>query len=145
MSDYALSQALQMIERLIMISTVVELDRDNARAKVDWGNGAKSDWLPIAQLGSNSLKFWIPPEPGTQVIVLSPGGETTRGIIIAGPFSSAPPSGNFEGHISGKGDINVANGDITVNGGDVVAEGISLVTHVHGGISRGPSDTGRPK
>lgn len=131
MSDFALSQLMQMLERLIMVSTVVEVDRGTARARVDWGNGAHSDWLPIAQLGSEALKFWIPPEPGTQVIVLSPGGDTTRGIILPGPFSSAPPAGNFEGEITGE--------------GDVIVSDISHVAHVHGGISPGPSDTTGPK
>jgi phage baseplate assembly protein gpV len=145
MSEYATSQALQMLERMIVISTVVALDRGSARAKVDWGNGAHSDWLPIAQLGSEALKFWIPPEPGTQVIVLSPGGDTTRGIILPGPFSGAPPDGNFEGDVSGKGNVDVSDGDVTVTGGDVVAEDISLVTHVHGGIEPGPANTGKPK
>ncbi|MCA0905137.1 phage baseplate assembly protein V [Ruegeria marisrubri] len=152
MSEYALSQALQMLERLIVISTVVELDRPNARAKVDWGNGAKSDWLPIAQLGSESLKFWIPPEPGTQVIVLSPGGDTTRGIILPGPFSGAPPAGNFEGDVSGKGNLTLDQGDaqlktgsVVVDQGDVSGAGVSLKRHVHSGVSQGPDDTGSPK
>ncbi|WP_233494646.1 phage baseplate assembly protein V [Ruegeria sp. A3M17] len=145
MSDYATAQLMQIVERLIMVSTVVEVDRGNARAKVDWGNGAASAWLPIAQLGSEALKFWIPPTVGTQVIVLSPGGDTTRGIILAGPFASAPPAGNFEGDISGKGNVAVSDGDVTVSGGDVIAEGVSLVTHIHGEVAPGPSDTGNPK
>lgn len=131
MSDYAISEILRRIERMVVVTTVVELDRANGRAKVKWADQATSDWLPIAQLGSNALKVWFPPEAGTQVVVLSPGGDTTKGIVYPGPFMGAPPAGNFEGLITGT--------------GDVTASGISLVNHVHGGILPGPSDTGKPK
>lgn len=131
MSEYGLSELMRRMERLIVVSTVTVLDRDAARAKVLWAEGAESDWLPIAQLGSNALKVWFPPEPGTQVVVVSPGGDTTKGVIFPGPFMGAPPAGNFEGTIEGE--------------GDMIASDISLVGHVHGGIRVGPSDTDVPK
>lgn len=45
--------------------------------------------------------------------------------------------------------ITTINGDLKVNGkitstGDTVAGGISLMTHVHGGVQGGPSNTGGP-
>lgn len=129
MSDYALSQLMQIVENLIRIATVIERKGDKAR--VDWGNGAASDWLKIAQLGSEDLKFWIPPNSGTQVMVFSPGGDTRHGIIFPGPFAGGVPSGNFEGTIEGN--------------GEVIASGIKLTKHTHGGIVPGPSDTGKPK
>lgn len=131
MSDYMLSDILRRLERVVVVTTVIELDRANGKAKVKWSDDATSDWLPIAQLGSNALKVWFPPEAGTQVVVLSPGGDTTKGIVYPGPFMGSPPSGNFDGVITGD--------------GDVVASSISLVDHVHGGISPGPADTGKPK
>lgn len=131
MSDYTLSEILRRLERIVVVTTVVDLDRATARAKVKWSDQAISDWLPIAQLGSNALKVWFPPEAGAQVVVLSPGGDTTKGIIYPGPFMGLPPVGNFEGTITGS--------------GDVVASNISLVDHVHGGITPGPSDTRSPK
>ena len=36
------------------------------------------------------------------------------------------------------------NGGFVVSGGDVVADGISLKTHVHGGVMAGGADTGPP-
>lgn len=129
MSDYAIAQLMQKIENLIRIATVIE--RDGDRAKVDWGNDTPSAWLKIAQLGSEELKFWIPPSPGTQVVVFSPGGDTTKGVIFSGPFAGGVPAGNFAGTITGA--------------GDVIASSISLVEHVHGGILPGPADTEGPK
>lgn len=129
MSDYAIAQLMQKIENLIRIATVIE--REGDRAKVDWGNDTPSAWLKIAQLGSEELKFWIPPSKGTQVVVISPGGDTTKGVIFPGPFAGGVPAGNFAGTITGT--------------GDVIASEISLVEHVHGGILPGPADTEGPK
>lgn len=41
-------------------------------------------------------------------------------------------------------DVNISNGTTTVTGGDVIADGISLKTHVHGGITPGGANTGTP-
>ncbi len=129
MSDYAIAQLMQKIENLIRIATVIE--RDGDRAKVDWGNDTPSAWLKIAQLGSEELKFWIPPSKGTQVVVISPGGDTTKGVIFPGPFAGGVPTGNFAGTITGV--------------GDVIASEISLVGHVHKGVLPGTADTEGPK
>jgi len=131
MSDYSLSELMRRLERVVVITTVIELDRGNARAKVEWADGAPSGWLPVAQLGSNALKVWFPPEAGTQVVVLSPGGDTTKGIIYPGPFAGAPPDGNIAGTITGE--------------GDVVVSDISLVTHLHGGVVSGSARTDEPE
>ena len=131
MSDYALSELMRRIERIVVVATVVSLDRGNARAKVEWSPGVTSDWLAVAQLGSAELPVWFPPNPGTQVMVLSPGGDTRRGVIMPGPFKGSPPAGNFAGDIIGE--------------GDVVASDISLVEHVHGGIIRGGALTDPPE
>lgn len=129
MSEFTLSQVMQALERLIMVATVIE--RNGAKAKVKWSeDGAESDWLPIAQLGSEAQKFWIPPTAGTQVVVFSPGGNTAHGIIFPGPFAGGVPAGNFEGTFTGE--------------GDVVASSISLVNHVHGGVTPGVGSTGKP-
>lgn len=39
----------------------------------------------------------------------------------------------------------ITSAGITVTGGDVVADGISLKTHVHGGVTPGPSTTAGPQ
>jgi phage baseplate assembly protein gpV len=36
------------------------------------------------------------------------------------------------------------NGNLTMTGGDVTADGISLKTHVHGGVTTGSGDTTGP-
>lgn len=129
MSEFTLSQLMQAVERMVMIATVAERDGDKVRVK--WSDDAISGWLYLAQLGSADQKFWIPQNAGDQVLVLSPGGDTTKGIVYPGPFKGGPPAANFDGTFVGT--------------GDVVASDISLVSHVHGGITGGPDDTGGPK
>jgi phage baseplate assembly protein V len=129
MSEFTLSQLMQAVERMVMLATVTR--RAGSMVKVKWADGAESDWLHLAQLGSGAQKFWIPQEKDDQVVVLSPGGDTTKGIVYPGPFRGAAPAGNFEGEFTGN--------------GDVVASGISLVNHVHGGVSSGTSTTGEPQ
>ena len=128
MSDYALSELMRRVERMVVVATVTA--REGKKVKVAWADGVESGWLSLAQLGSKDQKFWIPQNAGDQVVVLSPGGDTTKGIVYPGPFAGAAPAGNFDGTFTGV--------------GDVVASGISLVNHVHPGDGSGPGDTGKP-
>jgi len=129
MSEFAISQIMQAVERMVMVATVTQ--RSGDRVKVKWADGAESGWLALAQLGSSAQKFWIPQNAGDQVVVLSPGGDTTKGIVYPGPFAGGVPSGNFNGTFTGT--------------GDVVASGISLTGHVHGGILPGGANTAGPQ
>ncbi|MEP1637277.1 phage baseplate assembly protein V [Ascidiaceihabitans sp.] len=129
MSDYSLSELMRRVERMVVVATVTA--RNGKKVKVAWADGVESGWLAMAQLGSKEQKFWIPQNAGDQVVVLSPGGDTTKGIVYPGPFSDDAPAGNFDGTFTGV--------------GDVVASDISLVTHVHSGISPGPAKTGEPE
>jgi len=129
MASFSKSELLRAVSQMVMIATVLERAGDKVR--VEWAEGAPSDWLALAQLGSADQKFWIPQNAGDQVVVLSPGGDTTKGIVYPGPFAGGPPPGNFAGNFVGT--------------GDVVASGISLVNHVHGEVTPGPGDTGKPK
>ena len=128
MSDYTLSELMRRVERMVVVATVTA--RDGKKVKVAWADGVESGWLSLAQLGSKDQKFWIPQNAGDQVVVLSPGGDTTKGLVYPGPFAGAAPAGNFDGTFTGV--------------GDVVASGISLVNHVHPGDGLGPGDTGKP-
>lgn len=61
---------------------------------------------------------------------------TQTGIVIYG--------GAHDINISGAPNINIAGGTVNVTGGDVIADGISLKTHVHGGVQAGAAQTGAP-
>ena len=40
--------------------------------------------------------------------------------------------------------VTIDSSGVTVTGGDVVADGVSLKTHVHGGVDPGAGNTGAP-
>ena len=63
-------------------------------------------------------------------------------VYIAG-FLSVDGDGGGEGGVI-TGTIRLQSGDIIVTGGDVIADGISLKTHVHGGVDSGGSNTDPP-
>lgn len=63
---------------------------------------------------------------------------------INAPLTAVKGELNVTGGITGGGGATMTGG-ITNTGGDIVSDGISLETHVHGGIQSGGSDTGEPK
>lgn len=160
-SDFALSEALRRLEHLIKVGTVEDFDGGKAAVRVRWGPDADavSGWLPIIQLGSKDVRIWAPPVVGSQVVVLSEGGDTARGMVMPGPYSGNAPDDRGEAvrvtmpgldlEISGGvATLTVStvhfSGDVIVDG-DVVAGGISLREHVHGGVMAGSSNTAQPK
>ena len=158
MSSLALSEIMRVIERIVIIGTVVEFDPATARARVALGPGVISGWLAIAQMGSKDVRLWIPPVVGSQVVVFSPGGDTARGVVYPGPYDGAAPDDRASSvRLSMPGvdiavDAGVATvslttmhltGDIIVDG-DVIASGVSLKGHVHSGVTTGGGNTGTP-
>ncbi|WP_454144013.1 hypothetical protein [Methylocaldum sp. MU1018] len=89
-------------------------------------NTARAPRLHVRLANGGQTKFEL---------VATPDGNVT--MTVAGTLTVNAPTTNWTG------DINVS-GDITVTGGDVVADGISLKTHVHGGVQSGGSNTGQP-
>jgi hypothetical protein len=63
-------------------------------------------------------------------------------VYISGFLSVAGDGGGEGGVITGT--IRLESGDIIVTGGDVIADGISLKTHIHGGVDSGSSNTDPP-
>lgn len=71
----------------------------------------------------------------TVVTLYGPGGVTIRDSTGACKIELTP---------SGITITLPGGGNVTVNGGDVIADGISLKTHVHGGVEPGGGVTGVP-
>lgn len=69
---------------------------------------------------------------------------TVTGILSAGQISAAPGSAGGNGNVSIQGNVSV-QGAVSVSGGDVSADGISLKSHVHGGVQPGGSTTSTPQ
>lgn len=164
MSDYSTAELMRRLAQMVQICTVTQLDPNAARAKVSFGGESESDWLTFMQLGSKDVRIWAPPVVGSQAIVIAPGGDTSKAVILPGPFDGAAPDNRSSSvRLTMPGvDLQIdggvmsltlttaeITGDVTVDGdvictGDVIASGISLVHHVHGGVVRGGASTDPP-
>ena len=87
---------------------------------------------------------------GGQLIVTVVGDSTLTAprINLVGPvfisgFITVDGDGGGEGGAF-EGTLRLQNGSVIVTSGDVEADGISLKTHVHGGVDSGSSNTGVP-
>lgn len=135
-------------------------------------SGIETGWLPVPSMYVGSgFGFLADIEENTECTVVFESGDPNAGKVVAfhfhddNPPSITPGSGtaifkhksgsilqfNSNGSItvSAAGGINVAanisvNGSITTSG-DVVAAGISLDSHVHGGVKSGGSSTSGPE
>ncbi|WP_419779824.1 phage baseplate assembly protein V [Maridesulfovibrio sp.] len=80
------------LANIVRFGTIAEADYQNARVRVAFGEDAVSDWLPWADSRAGGDRSWHAPEEGEQVIVLSPSGETSAGVVLTGIFSTEHPA-----------------------------------------------------
>lgn len=139
----AVAEVDRQIANMMRIGTVIRVDAGRARAVVDLGD-IQTIPLPVAGMRCGALSFWWMPSVGEQVLVGSPSGDLSRGIIMCAIFAGNAPSSN-----AAVPKIDLGGGTIEVNGtmivsGDVIASGVSLVNHTHSGVDTGPGNTGKP-
>jgi len=75
----------------VRIGTIAELDAAAARVRVTIG-ALTTGWLPWLAQRAGGDRAWWAPEPGEQVVVLTPAGRTELGIVLAGLWSDARPA-----------------------------------------------------
>lgn len=147
-----------LLENLTYYGTVCELNPGKGTARVcreDKGEKTTNE-LFVLQRGSSQTKDYWMPAIGDQVLCMQMPNFSGSGVgdgFILGTFFSAGdsvPSGadantrviDTPGNLK----INVGGSlDISAGGGDVVVNGISLVSHVHGGVTPGGSTTSKPE
>jgi len=90
------------LQALIRIGTIVEVDLENARCRVRYGDPTDEDpgeTPPIRWLAARAgaTRTWSPPTLGEQVILLAPDGQIGAGVAMPGLVRDAfPPVGNSE-------------------------------------------------
>lgn len=144
------------LANVVRYGTVTDVDPANARARVTFGGETSSAWLHFSTSRAGGARVWSPPVAGEQVIVVSPMGDTSMGVITGSvPNNDFPPPSSdgatYQIDMPGGVSISVAGGTISITApgnvvvnGDVIADGISLKTHVHSGVQRGGSNTDQP-
>lgn len=90
----------RLIGNMVMIGVIAELDEANALVRVDV-DGLKTDWIPfVSGRAGPGVREWSAPEPGEQVVMVSPYGDPSQGVVIGSIYqaSHAAPAQSKEKH-----------------------------------------------
>lgn len=92
MNDHwAQSETERIVANLIRIGIIAELDEENARVTVHVG-GLTTDWLPWLTQRAGQDRTWWAPEPGEQVLVLSPYGDPAQAVVLPAIYQETSPA-----------------------------------------------------
>lgn len=103
---------------VIRVGTVTAVDPATARCRVNLGGNTESAWIPFPSPRAGAIQIWAPPSVGEQVVVASPGGDTTQGLVVASLASGGAPAPSADG---GAFVIQIGGSTVTIT-----ADGISL-------------------
>lgn len=92
MLEIAVGDIMRRLENLLRPGTIAEVDHDKAKVKVRLSSEHTTGWLSYFARRAGNTITWDPPEPGEQVLVLSPGGELATGFVLAGIYSGSKPA-----------------------------------------------------
>ena len=79
------SNLSRLLQNLIRLGTIAQVE--GAKARVQLGPKLTTEWLNWITQRAGSTCAWSAPTVGEQVIVFSPGGDLTRGIILPALYS----------------------------------------------------------
>lgn len=91
MSRIALAEHDRAIQQALRIGRVAELDPAAARVRVAIGQ-LVTGWIPWLTLRAGPDASWWAPEPGEQVLVLTPGGRGEQAVALPAVYSDAHPA-----------------------------------------------------
>lgn len=91
MSRYLLAELDRKAEVAVRVGRVAELDAGAARVRVAIGDLVTA-WLPWITGRAGPDRDWSAPEPGEQVLVLTPAGRGEQAVALAGIYSDAHPA-----------------------------------------------------
>lgn len=93
MSNWGLADLERRVANMIRYGVVEQLDEAGAKVRVRSG-GILSDWLKWRTQRAGPDSDWWAPEPGEQVVMLSPDGEMNQALILGSINSNQhPPPG----------------------------------------------------
>lgn len=86
-----LSDIRRRIENIVRMGKIEFADYTKARVRVRIGN-VLTNWIPwVTTRAGGDVSFWAP-EVDEQVLVFSPGGETSLGVCLPAIYQSAIPA-----------------------------------------------------
>lgn len=97
---FELALLAQLLANLIRVGTVVAVAAGHEHASVSFAPGQQTALLKVFQPSASAVKGHIPIALGEQVIVLSPGGDTTCGLILRGLHGGGHPAPSTSGTVA---------------------------------------------
>ncbi len=91
MSEWAQAENERILANMIRVGVIAQLDEANARVIVRAG-GLTTDWLPWLTMRAGEDRTWWAPEPGEQVLVLSPYGDPAQAVVLPAIYQEAHPA-----------------------------------------------------
>ena len=79
------------IENLLQLGTIASVDLQAARVTVTAGELTTAP-LPWLAARAGDARSWWPPSLGEQVLLLAPGGDLKRAMVLPAVFSTAHPA-----------------------------------------------------
>ena len=95
--DYHITELARRLENLVRIGTVAEVDPDQARVRVKYGETPDGDpvltgWLRWMPSRAGEDRTWWSPSMGEQVMILSPSGELAAGVVLPALYQQGHPA-----------------------------------------------------
>ncbi|RKR02593.1 phage baseplate assembly protein V [Kushneria sinocarnis] len=88
---YRLTDLERRLHNLLMVGTIAAVDTQTARCRVEVGS-ITTTWLPWLTQRAGPDRTWWAPEPGEQVLMLSPSGDTAQAIVLPALYRAAHPA-----------------------------------------------------
>lgn len=88
--NFAIAELNRRLANIIRIGLVKEVDYEKARMRVKIGEFL-TDWLPWVTTRAGEDRSWFVPDIDEQVIVLSPYGELSLGVVLPAIYQEKYP------------------------------------------------------
>jgi len=95
--DPKITDLERRLSNQIVIGKISQIDHKKARYRVKFGN-IETDWLPDTQSRSGRTKVWEGRDIGEQVIISSPSGDLSQGVILGSIHTDQTQAGDNGAH-----------------------------------------------
>ncbi|WP_265044155.1 phage baseplate assembly protein V [Wolbachia endosymbiont (group A) of Epagoge grotiana] len=83
--SFAISELNRKVANIIRIGVIKEIDYEKAKVRVKIGE-LLTDFLPWITSRAGEERSWLPPSINEQVVILSPLGELSLGVVLSGIY-----------------------------------------------------------
>ncbi|MEC4735612.1 phage baseplate assembly protein V [Wolbachia endosymbiont (group A) of Andrena dorsata] len=84
-SNFAISELQRKLANIVRIGVVKEVDYEKAKVRVQIGE-LLTDYLPWITSKAGKDRDWFPPDIDEQVVIFSPFGELSLGVVLGGIY-----------------------------------------------------------